>query len=131
MINHAVFAASLAFITSHVFSADLKPLTLYGVEFTRSSTQLQIANETYKTIERAIYPRKLIVQTVSLKEFEGILADNKADIVITNSGIYRRHILNGWRDIVTLVTRMQPDPDHAIGSLILSRKGSGIRVWRN
>lgn len=127
MINHAVFAASLAFITSHAFSADLKPLTLYGVEFTRSSTQLQIANETYKTIERAIYPRKLIVQTVSLKEFEGILADNKADIVITNSGIYRRHILNGWRDIVTLVTKMQPDPDHAIGSLILSRKGSGIR----
>lgn len=61
MINHAVFAASLAFITSHAFSADLKPLTLYGVEFTRSSTQLQIANETYKTIERAIYPRKLIV----------------------------------------------------------------------
>lgn len=127
MKTRAVFAASLVFLTSPAFAVDLEPLTLYGVEFTRSSTQLQIADETYRTIERAIYPRKLIVRTVSLKEFESILADNKADIVITNSGIYRRHILNGWRDIVTLVTKMQPDPDHAIGSLILSRKGSGIR----
>lgn len=102
------------------------PVYLYGVEFTRPATELQIAHKTYEVIQEIISPRKLIVKNVPLKEFDQILEKKDADIVITNSGIYRRHILNGWRDLVTLATGIQPDPDHAVGSLLLSRKGSGI-----
>jgi two-component system sensor histidine kinase TtrS len=112
-------------------AAEPAPVYLYGVEFTRPGTELKIASETYEAIRRGVAPRPLVVRNVSLFEFDRLMAENKADIVITNSGIYRRHILNGWKDVVTLATLLQPDPDHAVGSLLLARKGLGIKTFED
>lgn len=107
---------------------DAEPIYLYGVEFTRPSFELKIAKETYEVIQKVISPRKLVVRNVTTAGLDEALKEKKADIVIANSGIYRRHLLNGWRDVVTLATALQPNPDQAVGSLILANKGSGIRT---
>ena len=98
------------------------PVYLYGVEFTRPSFELKIAKETYEVIQKSIEPRKLIVRNVTTSGLDEAIKERKADIVIANSGIYRRYLQNGWRDVLTLATGVQPNPDLAVGSLILANK---------
>ena len=104
------------------------PVYLYGVEFTRPSFELKIAKETYELIQKSIEPRKLIVRNVTTSGLDEAIKERKADIVITNSGIYRRYLQNGWRDVLTLATGVQPNPDQAVGSLILANKKLGINT---
>ena len=108
-------------------TSPVSPIYLYGVEFTRPDQPLKIARETFDAIGKAVAPRPLIVNSVKLDELEQLVNSGKADIVITTSGIYRRHVQNGMRDIATLITAEQPDPDHAIGTLVVARKGSGLK----
>lgn len=104
------------------------PVYLYGVEFTRPSFELKIAKETYEVIQKSIEPRKLIVRNVTTSGLDEAIKERKADIVIANSGIYRRYLQNGWRDVLTLATGVQPNPDQAVGSLILANKKLGINT---
>lgn len=104
------------------------PVYLYGVEFTRPSFELKIAKESYEAIQKSIEPRKLIVRNVTTSGLDEAIKERKADIVITNSGIYRRYLQNGWRDVLTLATGVQPNPDQAVGSLILANKKLGINT---
>ena len=104
------------------------PVYLYGVEFTRPSFELKIAKETYELIQKSIEPRKLIVRNVTTSGLDEAIKERKADIVIANSGIYRRYLQNGWRDVLTLATGVQPNPDLAVGSLILANKNLGVKT---
>lgn len=104
------------------------PVYLYGVEFTRPSFELKIAKETYEVIQKSIEPRKLIVRNVTTSGLDEAIKERKADIVIANSGIYRRYLQNGWRDVLTLATGVQPNPDLAVGSLILANKNLGVKT---
>uniref|UniRef100_UPI0026654C1D PhnD/SsuA/transferrin family substrate-binding protein n=1 Tax=Parasutterella excrementihominis TaxID=487175 RepID=UPI0026654C1D len=115
-------------ISAETTDAQTAPVYLYGVEFTRPSFELKIAKETYEVIQRAIEPRKLIVRNVTTAGLDEAIKKRKADIVIANSGIYRRYLQNGWRDVLTLATGVQPNPDQAVGSLILANKKLGINT---
>lgn len=102
---------------------------VYGVDFFRSPYYVDVAKATVEQIRKAIYPHPVEVRSVELGELDHLIATRQADIVITISGIYRRHLRNGMRDIVTLAAPLQPDPDHAVGSLLLVRKDSGLKSW--
>ena len=128
MIKRLLTCAFLFLACSCAIGADLSPIRLYGVEFTRADQRRPIAGETFEAIRRAVAPRPLVVSSVSLEELDRLVSERRADIVITVSGIYRRHLRNGMRDIATLVTSDQPDPDHAIGAVLLAPKESGIRT---
>lgn len=105
-----------------------RPIYLYGTEFTNPNLPGKIASETYDVIRKAVAPRQLIVNSVDIDELDRVIENKKADIAIVGSAVYRRHVTNGMRDVATLVTADQPDPDHAIGALIVTREDSGIRT---
>ena len=97
------------------------PVRIYGTEFTDPESAPQLLRDTIATLKRALWPRPLIVHSVGLDEIDAAIRSGQADIVITGSSIYRRNIAYGMRDIATVYTALQPDPDHAIGSLIVVR----------
>lgn len=130
LLYASLFAALLS--SAPAFASEdgstMPPLMLYGVEFTAEGNGLPIAKETEEAIRRAVAPRKLVVSSVKTSLLDQLIRSKKADIVITGAAVYRRHLLNGMRDIATLYTRLQPDPDHAAGSLVLTRdEPNGIR----
>ncbi len=97
------------------------PVRIYGTEFTDPESAPQLLRDTIATLKRALWPRPLIVHSVGLDEIDAAIRSGQADIVITGSSIYRRNLAFGMRDIATVYTALQPDPDHAIGSLVVVR----------
>ena len=130
MLKELLTSAALLFLLQEAGAAPPapEPVRLYGVEFTRADQKLAIAQETFNAIRRAVAPRPLLISSVPLQELDRLVEEHRADIVITISGVYRRHLRNGMRDIATLITRDQPDPDHAVGSVLYAPEGSGIRT---
>ncbi len=99
------------------------PIKLYANEVVESARQMESINRTLETIENAIAPRKLEVHSVSLDEIDVAFNNNEVDILISGPAIYWKYLNAGLRDIATLVTRRQPNPDHAVGALILAKEG--------
>ncbi|MCG5030743.1 PhnD/SsuA/transferrin family substrate-binding protein [Mesosutterella sp. OilRF-GAM-744-9] len=97
------------------------PVTLYANEFLLPGLKMESADRTVEAIARAVAPRPLKTVVVGIEELDEAVRQRKADIVIAGAAIYRRHVQNGMRDIATLVTELQPDPDHAVGGLIVTR----------
>ena len=104
-------------------------IRVYGVEFFRSPYFKDVALATVEQIRKAVAPRFVTVKNVKLDDLDRLIVSQQADVVITISRIYRRHLRNGMRDIVTLSSPLQPDPDHAVGSLLLVKRGSGLKTW--
>lgn len=49
-------------------------------------------------------------------------------VAVVGASTYWRHLRDGIRDIATLVSHHQPDPDHAVGALVVVRKNSPIKT---
>ncbi len=109
-------------MTGECLTAESDEIVLYSNEFSLPGLKMSVADRTIDVVSKAVAPRKLVVKTVSLPELEGAILQRKADIAIVGSAIYWRNIQNGMRDIATLVTPLQPDPDHAVGALIVTLK---------
>lgn len=101
----------------------LVPLRIYGTEFTDPESAPQLLGDTIAALRRALWPRPVAVHSVGLDEMDKAIREGQADVVITGSSIYRRNLAYGMRDIATAYTPLQPDPDHAIGSLLVVRSG--------
>lgn len=106
-----------------------EPITVYANEFLLPGLEMSSSQRTLQAIAQAIHPRRVIVKTVSIEELDRVIEANQAHIAIVGAAIYRRHVRGGMRDIATLVTPEQPDPDHAVGALLVTRATeTGIRT---
>lgn len=102
-------------------SEDLPPLKLYSTQNARPNPNNAFIERTRAAIEK-ITGRHVIHYPVTIDELDNVVERNEADILITGAGFYRRHIHNGLRDIATLVSDMQPDPNHAVGATWVVRQ---------
>ena len=127
----AVAAFLHAAYADMAIAASNAPVYLYGIEFTRYDRKPLIADATFAAIQKAVAPRKLIVASVDSEELDRIITNKKADIVISIGGIYRRNLRQGMRDLMTLVSEMQPNPDRAVGALLYARQGTSIHTLQD
>lgn len=97
-------------------------INLYTNEFSFPGLQMSAATRTFEAVAKAIAPKQLAVHTVSLVQLENAIEKGKVDLAIVGSAVYWRNIQRGMRDIATLVTPRQPDPDHAVGALIVAKR---------
>ena len=121
-----VFCCSNALANPSSDDQDSK-VHLYTYEFNIDNFEPAISERTFQAIQSAIAPRDLVITTTSsLEELEDAINNKNADIVIAGAAIYRRHLENGMRDLATLVTPQQPNPDQAVGALLVVRKNSPV-----
>lgn len=107
--------------------ATSKEITLYATEFLLPPTITPAAEKTIETVKRAIYPNQLKVKVLnSIDEIDKVLQSKEAPIAIVGATTYLRHRKDGMRDIATLISNLQPDPDHSVGALLVTKKGSSI-----
>lgn len=99
------------------------PVYFYASEFSLPGVQMACAEETINTIRRAIAPRELkVVQLQSINEVDRIFREPGEFVAVVGASTYWRHLRDGIRDIATLVSDRQPDPDHAVGALIVVKE---------
>ncbi len=107
-----------------VFSNEI---TLYATEFLLPSTITPVAQKTIDTVKKAIYPKQLKIKVLqSIDEIDEVLRSKEAPIAIVGATTYLRHRKDGMRDIATLISNLQPDPDHSVGALVVVNKDSNI-----
>lgn len=96
------------------------PLYFYASEFSLPGVQMACAQRTIETIRAAIAPRELrVVQLTSIADVDRVFREPGAFVAVVGASTYWRHLRDGIRDIATLVTTEQPDPDHAVGALVV------------
>ena len=114
----------MLFYSCTVFSNDI---TLYATEFLLPSTITPVAQKTIDTVKKAIYPKQLKIKVLqSIDEIDEVLRSKEAPIAIVGATTYLRHRKDGMRDIATLISNLQPDPDHSVGALLVVKKDSNI-----
>lgn len=119
------FLTCFALLWSYtVFSNEI---TLYATEFLLPSTITPVAQKTIDTVKKAIYPKQLNIKVLqSIDEIDEVLRSKEAPIAIVGATTYLRHRKDGMRDIATLISNLQPDPDHSVGALVVVKKDSNI-----
>ena len=124
MILRNLLTFFVLFYSCTVFSNDI---TLYATEFLLPSTITPVAQKTIDTVKKAIYPKQLKIRVLqSIDEIDEVLRSKEAPIAIVGATTYLRHRKDGMRDIATLISNLQPDPDHSVGALLVVKKDSDI-----
>lgn len=124
MILRNLLTFFVLFYSCTVFSNDI---TLYATEFLLPSTITPVAQKTIDTVKKAIYPKQLKIKVLqSIDEIDEVLRSKEAPIAIVGATTYLRHRKDGMRDIATLISNLQPDPDHSVGALLVVKKDSNI-----
>ena len=124
MILRNLLTFFVLFYSCTVFSNDI---TLYATEFLLPSTITPVAQKTIDTVKKAIYPKQLKIRVLqSIDEIDEVLRSKEAPIAIVGATTYLRHRKDGMRDIATLISNLQPDPDHSVGALLVVKKDSNI-----
>lgn len=115
------------------FTAGAKDsFTLITNEFSMPELGMDSAARTIKAIESAIKPKKLILKQVkTIEEVDKAIENGEADMCVIGAAIYWRHVKNGLRDIATLTTQEQPDPDKAVGALCVTRQDAPYTELRD
>lgn len=85
-----------------------------------------IINPTLRALEKEFGKDNLCIKSYALPELEKALESAQVDVFISTSGLSRRMAQNGARDLVTMVSDRLPDPNHAYGTLFITRRDSGI-----
>lgn len=106
-----------------------EPVYFYASEFSLPGIEMDCAAPTIEAIRKAIAPRELrVVQLTSIKEVDKVFGMPGQFVAVVGASTYWRHLRDGIRDIATLVSHHQPDPDHAVGALVVVRKNSPIKT---
>lgn len=96
------------------------PVYFYASEFTLPGIEMACASQTIDVIRKAIAPRELrVVQLTTIEEVDNVFRSSGEFVAVVGASTYWRHLRDGIRDIATLVSKHQPDPDHAVGALIV------------
>ncbi len=100
----------------------LPPITVYATQMAQPNTNTSFVLETHKAIAKAFEPRRVTFEMVPISELDQIVKERRANIVMAGAGFYRRHLRDGLRDVATMVSPLQPNPDKAVGSVIVTLK---------
>ena len=124
MILRNLLTFFVLFYSCTVFSNDI---TLYATEFLLPSTITPVAQKTIDTVKKAIYPKQLKIRVLqSIDEIDEVLRSKEAPIAIVCATTYLRDRKDGMRYIATLISNLQPDPDHSVGALLVVKKDENI-----
>lgn len=116
MISMAAFS-----VTVSAAESEEPPIRLYSTELAHPNPNIAFIEQTRKAIEKELAPRRVTYRMVTIRELDRLVENREVDLVIAGAGFYRRHLRDGLRDVGTLVSSLQPDPNHAVGSVILAR----------
>lgn len=100
---------------------ELPPVRLYTSVMATPNPKIAFIDRTREVLEEALAPRKVIFRAVLLDELDQLIARREVDLVIAGAGFYRRHARDGLRDIATLVSPREPDPNYAVGATVVTR----------
>jgi two-component system sensor histidine kinase TtrS len=107
--------------------AELPPLRFYVTEVAAPNPETELYENTRRAIEKAIAPRPLDYRVLPISEITRHIQEGSVDLLIAGAGRYRANLRYGLRDIATSVSSFLPDPNHAVGSVIVVR-GNNARL---
>lgn len=88
-----------------------------------------VIEPTIKALKNQFGENNIVITKYTLPDLEKALESGEVDVFISTSGLSRRMAQNGARDLVTLVSNRLPDPNHAYGTLFITKKDSDIRSF--
>ena len=88
-----------------------------------------VIDPTLETLKKEFGEKNIRITKYSLPDLEKALEDGEVDVFISTSGLCRRMAQNGARDLITLVSKRLPDPNHAYGTLFIVRADSDIHTF--
>ncbi|WP_417149388.1 sensor histidine kinase, partial [Parasutterella excrementihominis] len=102
-------------------------LTFGIANFTYPNTKQELFFKTYQAIQSALLPTRVDLKIFPNKDLlEAALEKGNVDIVMSGAGVYRRRLEQGLRDIATMVSPQEPNPDKAVGSVFVTRSDHPI-----
>lgn len=113
----SVFHAALADIPPE----EQTPLRFYATKVTSPNPNIEFIQQTADVIAKQIAPRKLEFAFLDIPTMEEKIKNKDVDLLVAGAGRYRSNLQYGLRDIGTIVTPLQPNPNFAVGSVILVR----------
>lgn len=99
-------------------AANPHPVVLQISQFNIPNSNYAIIEPTIKALESAFGKGNLEVVVFR----GGVVKPQDADLILTSSGSFRRHYHLGVRDLATLASDSQPNPNHADGSVFAVRR---------
>lgn len=102
-------------------SEELSPLRFYATKVASPNPNIEFVQQTANVIAKQIAPRKLEFAFLDIPSLEEKIKKNDVDLLVAGAGRYRSNLQYGLRDIGTIVTPLQPNPNFAVGSVILVR----------
>lgn len=93
------------------------------------TTSLKPLDQSVKVLEARFGPSNVTIrERVTLTELGHMLERGEVDYFISTSGVSRRNLSEGSRDLLTITDSRFPDPNKSYGSLFFTRRGSGIKA---
>lgn len=93
------------------------------------TTSLKPLDKSVKALEARFGPSNVTIrERVTLTELGHMLERGEVDYFISTSGVSRRNLSEGSRDLLTITDSRFPDPNKSYGSLFFTRRGSGIKA---
>lgn len=93
------------------------------------TTSLKPLDQSVKALEARFGPSNVTIrERVRLTELGHMLERGEVDYFISTSGVSRRNLSEGSRDLLTITDSRFPDPNKSYGSLFFTRRGSGIKA---
>ena len=92
------------------------------------TTSLNPLDRSVKALEARFGPSNVTIRDrVPLTELGHMLERGEVDYFISTSGVSRRNLSEGSRDLLTITDSRFPDPNKSYGSLFFTRRDSGIK----
>ena len=115
-------------LLSTCLNAEEKQTLTFGIaNFTYPNTKQELFFKTYQAIQSALLPTRVDLKIFPNKDLlEAALEKGNVDIVMSGAGVYRRRLEQGLRDIATMVSPQEPNPDKAVGSVFVTRSDHPI-----
>ena len=93
------------------------------------TTSLKPLDQSVKALEARFGPSNVTIrERVTLTELGHMLERGEVDYFFSTSGVSRRNLSEGSRDLLTITDSRFPDPNKSYGSLFFTRRGSGIKA---
>lgn len=93
------------------------------------TTSLKPLDQSVKALEARFGPSNVTIrERVTLTELGHMLERGEVDYFISTSGVSRRNLSEGSRDLLTITDSRFPAPNKSYGSLFFTRRSSGIKA---
>lgn len=116
-----LFSPFFRFAQAEISPEEQSPLRFYATKVASPNPNIEFIQQTADVIAKQIAPRKLEFAFLDIPSLEEKIKSKDVDLLVAGAGRYRSNLQYGLRDIGTIVTPLQPNPNFAVGSVILVR----------